>query len=287
MDTYKNLLFLLMPFIGAFCLYILSSTYFSRLGQFPLNSFSSRRPAQSKLVAIRQQIPIYFVLLFFIPLMLGLGVYILSVEGFSTLSTMVKVMVLIYAILLLVALIFFLRCIGKINKYNLHVNAEQGVGHLLLATEKKGFTVHHDVVLGKKMVVPHVVVGPAGVFVVNILVQSRPFFSKQGSDIRVKYFNSRFNFPNAQNKKVVKQSEEMAAAIQIRVNKHAGTNVPLKSMLTIPGWYLEKKEKAPIIVLPTQQLAAFISTFADKNLLDDFTLEKINDCISGLSPDSR
>lgn len=285
-DTLTTLLFLLIPFTGILLLYLLTNAYFLRLGKFPLKSFTFRQTAQSTQQALNQQRQIYFVLLFFIPLMFVLSFYTLHINGFSLSTIVIKVVLALYALIIMIALFLLLRCIRQINYSILAIQAQLGMAHLLSATAEQGFTVHHDTPIGKQAFIPHLIVGPAGVFLVNLLIHGRPFFSQQGESIRAKYINQRFIFPNGQNKKIIKATEYMAINLQVRLSKLVGKKVPVKAILTLPGWYLEKKEKAPIIILPIAQAGAFISSFADKKRFDEFTVEKINECIINLSTDS-
>lgn len=274
-----KLLYLLLPFLGIFLLYVLSKAYLLRIAQFPLNSFAARQPAQSHLQQLNQQKHIYSVLLFFIPLMVGLGFYTLSFERFMALSLMAKVMIVIYASVLLVGVFLLWRCVRAISRIELAVQAEQGMAHLLSEAQKKGFVLYHDVALAKNVIVPHILVGEAGVFIVNILVRAKPFWNKKAGAIRASYINQRFVFPNGKDKKSVQNTQEMAELLQLKLQKVAGVSTSVKAILTLPGWYLQKKEKAPVIILPVQQVAAFIASYADKKQIEEFTVDKLGEAI--------
>lgn len=275
-----NLFFLLLPLIGMLALYLSTNSYLVRTSSFPLNSFSDRQPAASKATQLRHQRHTAMVLMFFIALMFGLGLFQMNHLNYVLKDTLAILVVISYAAMVLVAIIYLLLCIRKIKLLQLMCEAEQNMA-LLLAETKANYQLFNDVPLSKQHVIPHLLLGKSGLFLINVLVQGQPLFKKNKADIRARYMDGVFYFPNGSNKKIIKQTQALAVNLSAKLEKQFG-KVLLKTILVVPGWYLEKTGQAGVIILPIKQTAAFINSFADKPTLEDFQLEKIQSYLSQL-----
>lgn len=275
-----NLFFLLLPLIGMLALYVSTNSYLVRTSAFPLNSFSDRQPAASKAKQLRHQRHTAMVLMFFIALMFGLGLFQMNHLNFELKDRLAIFVVISYAAMVLMAIIYLILCIRKIKLLDLMCEAEQSMA-LLLAETKANFQLFNDVPISKQQVIPHLLLGKSGLFLINVLVQGQPLFKKNKADIRARYMDGVFYFPNGSNKIIIKQTQALAANLSAKLEKQFG-KVLLKTILVVPGWYLEKTGQAGVIILPIKQTAAFINSFADKPTIEDFQLEKIHSYLSQL-----
>lgn len=150
---------------------------------------------------------------------------------------------------------FFL--IRKIRRLSLGHEAERAVGQELNQLIGHGFRVFHDIVGDTAFNVDHVVVGPTGVFAVETKGRTKPL--REGkAEYRVELHGNRLIFPGWTETKPLQQAQRNAEWLAEWLSSSTGEKVQVQPVLALPGWFIERRDRCPVLVIsPTNCQATF------------------------------
>jgi len=171
----------------------------------------------------------------------------------------------------------FLKEFTKLKQLRIGLEAEWAVGIKLNELQQLGYKVFHDV-QADNFNIDHLVVGANGVFSIETKGRRKPLV-KGKNKTRDKQYNvlvkgTLLKFPTWQDTKSVEQAIRQAKWVSNWLTKSTGQDIHAAPVLIIPGWFIERKEKPVIPVLPHSNLE---NTFPKLlgSPLDSATIERI------------
>ena len=134
---------------------------------------------------------------------------------------------------------------------------EMAVGEELNRLMLDGYHVYHDFPTGR-FNIDHIVVGPSGVFAVETKAPSKGSRGKRTDEAKVIYDGKRLTFPSWTTTEPIDQAKAQAAWMSKWLSGAVGDPVKVSPMVTIPGWYIERKRPNGIPVLNPKQVKAYL-----------------------------
>jgi hypothetical protein len=131
------------------------------------------------------------------------------------------------------------RLLKERKDYRLGFDGERYVGEELSRLIVHGFEIYHDVPFDC-FNMDHVLVGKQGVFVVETKTRSKPVNKAGDKEFRVLFNGSALRWPWGEEQKDVEQARNNAATLSIWLTKAVGQSVKVSSILTLPGWWIER-----------------------------------------------
>jgi hypothetical protein len=121
----------------------------------------------------------------------------------------------------------------------------------------RGFRVYHDFP-AERFNIDHVVIGPSGVFAVETKTRSKPTTANGERDATVAFDGRYLLFPWGPEEDCLEQAARQAAWLQKWLRQAVGESVLVQAVLALPGWYVERKGRGPILVFnPRETVALF------------------------------
>lgn len=149
---------------------------------------------------------------------------------------------------------------NQLWSYRLGFDGERVVGEHLNRLMADGFEVFHDVPFDG-FNIDHVVVGPPGVFAIETKTRRKPAGLKGTAKATVIYDGAALYFPNkAPNTGGLEQAVRNAKAVAKFLTSATGEPTEVKPILTLPGWWVERKGRGPVNVLNPKEIRnSFVS----------------------------
>jgi hypothetical protein len=151
------------------------------------------------------------------------------------------------------------RAVKRLRNINLGLDAEAAVGQELNCLMLDGFRVFHDVRGDGPYNVDHVVVGPQGVFAIETKGRAKPLRGEAGDAHRVEYDGSKLRFPGWTEAGPLEQAKRNAEWLRKWLSSAVGTDVDVRPVLMLPGWYIERTKPPGIAVLNGVNCRAFFT----------------------------
>ena len=148
------------------------------------------------------------------------------------------------------------------NKLKLGYEAELAVGQQLNSLMRDGYYVFHDVHLNNSVDdynIDHVVVGTTGVFAVETKGRSKPIQKDGKAEFKVKFNGTQLIFPTWVESEPVEQAKRQASALQKWLSSAVGEAVEVKTVLAIPGWYIETTGKSDVAIINGKKSANYFN----------------------------
>lgn len=167
----------------------------------------------------------------------------------------------------------FFRLRPAIEAMALGIRGERIVGRMLEDLRRDDYRVFHDLPGegdGGKFNVDHLIVGPAGVFVIETKTISKP-----GRGKPVVTFDGERVLVNGQtpDRDPVAQSQALAAYVRTLLRKNTGREIEVRAVILYPKWWVEgPRERARIWVLNPEQLAPILRREARRLSREDIAL---------------
>lgn len=248
--------------------------FLDRTRMFPLTDAVAREAGRSVRIRLRDREVNLVACVLMVPLlpMLLYFAYLLSQMPHIQDMYPPLLLVIVYAVLLVIQMVFTLMLLFEVGRLKLALNAEIIVGQQLNQLMRLGYRVYHDIHVNQT-VVHHIVLCQMGIFTVETLPYPKPLRQRE-SLFRFRYENEALVFPNGKNKKSLMLAQRKAGATMLWLNKTLGLPIKVRPLLVVPGWYLEPKDRPPFNVLTPKQLNTFFMRLT-KPMFDEFQLEKI------------
>lgn len=169
---------------------------------------------------------------------------------------------------IVIMLLFESFCFVKLWKqlskriaFRLGYDGEVAVGQELNLLMLDGYHVFHDLVPDtiKKFNIDHIIVGSSGVYAVETKTRSKSSDIKGSKSSTVVFDGANLIFPRYTDTSSLKQARINAIWLQKWLTSAVGEQVNVEAILTIPGWYVERKS-APrgVNVLSPKEIKKFL-----------------------------
>ncbi len=115
----------------------------------------------------------------------------------------------------------------------------------------------HDVPFedkGAKFNLDHVVVGPPGVYAVETKTRRKLAALAGNERATVTFDGEMLHFPTWSDSHGVKQASDNAATLSNWLSSSTGEPTPVQAILTLPGWWIERKNKGRVAVLNPKEI---------------------------------
>jgi hypothetical protein len=151
-------------------------------------------------------------------------------------------------------LIRFLHLANERRNYSLGFSGERLVGEELNKLMLDGCHVFHDLPTGRVGNIDHIVVAPAGVFAIETKARRKGKTSPGEPDHKVIYDGHRLQFPDGADDAKLAQTKRNAAWLGKFLSAATGEAVAVKPVLTLPGWWVERKAWNGLAVLSHREI---------------------------------
>ena len=183
---------------------------------------------------------------------------------------------IIFAVFTIIFL--FYKTYIKAKEYRnmlLGYEGEIAVGQELSQLMKDGFHVFHDLPFDG-FNIDHVVIGRAGVFVVETKARAKPDTGDGRRDARVEFNGNRLDFPDWTETKPIQQARLNAQSLSKWLGSAVGERIAVNSVVAIPGWFVERTGKSDVSVYNGHQKEA-LSLFPKQGAqnLDEAQVKRI------------
>jgi Nuclease-related domain len=135
------------------------------------------------------------------------------------------------------------------------MEGEKAVGQYLERLREKGYQVLHDVP-GENFNIDHVVIGRAGIFVIETKTISKPksgnaIIEYDGKQVSVNGFTPERN--------PITQAKALTTWVKELIKESTGRNFPVRPVVLYPGWFITKQPRgAEVWVLNPKGLPSFL-----------------------------
>jgi len=106
--------------------------------------------------------------------------------------------------------------------------------------------------------IDHILVGPSGVFAVETKARSKGSRGHRKDKAKVTYDGERLRFPSWVTTEPIDQAKAQAVWLSKWLSSAVGDPVRVPPMVTIPGWYIERKSPNGVPVLNPKQVKAYL-----------------------------
>ncbi len=157
------------------------------------------------------------------------------------------------------------------RNYALGFEGERHTAQALQSLLAAGYTLYHDIPFvgpdGKPFNIDHVLVGPAGVFVIETKAKSKRSEAKGADAVKVRYDGKTLAFPDGSYAWGLDQTRANAKHLAKELTRHTGEGVHVTGVLSLPGWYIEQTvPRVDPMALNSLRLPKWIQSLPPVNL---------------------
>ncbi len=160
----------------------------------------------------------------------------------------------------------------KIWKLRLGYDAELAMGQELDQLMRQGAAVFHDVP-AEGFNIDHVLVAPNGVFAVETKGRSKPNRNRGTEDAKVTFDGKVLAFPGWTETKPLEQTCAQAKWLSRWLGSAVGEAVPVKPVLALPGWFVDRKGRGNTLVISGREASSLLKV--RQELLPDNLIKRI------------
>ena len=146
-----------------------------------------------------------------------------------------------------------LRIQKQLWEHRLGFTGERVVGEELNRLMARGFHIFHDLPFDG-FNIDHVVVGPSGVYVVETKTRSKPADLPRSTRATVYYDGVLLTYPKWKDQESISQVRLNAKTLSTWLSRATGEHTPVKAILAIPGWWIERTAKSDVNVLNPKEI---------------------------------
>lgn len=167
------------------------------------------------------------------------------------------------ALVFWLGLLFYLgrKICAKMTLYRnltLGYNGERYVGEMLNHLMLEGCHIFHDYPADPKWNIDHIIVGSTGVFSVETKARRKNTAGADSKTHAVIYDGTSLTFPTGKDSEMIEQATRNASWLARDLSKAIGEPVAVKPILTLPGWWVERKAKNDLAVLNPKEIRTHI-----------------------------
>ncbi len=151
-----------------------------------------------------------------------------------------------------------MRLIKNRGELRLGLAGEMAVSQELNLLMLDGYHVYHDFP-ADRFNIDHILVGPSGVFAVETKARSKGSSLSRKAEATVIYDGERLRFPSWVTTEPIDQAKAQAEWLSKWLSGAVGDPVKVSPMVTIPGWFIERKSPNGVPVLnPKKGVKAYL-----------------------------
>ncbi len=213
-----------------------------------------------------------------VPLMIA-SAFLWCLAKFAPKTSLVLGLSVTAGVLVLTAVISGRWLWSKFNRYRddrLGYIGERTVSESLTPLLREGYHVFHDVPAstGERVFnLDHVVVGPAGLFLIKTKTRRKGRARPGFKDYAVTYDGRQLIWPWAEDRHGLEQAESEARWLSEWINKLTGFDTSARPILALPGWWVNESP-GPVRVVNAKGLCAAIRGRRER-LLTDTQIDQI------------
>lgn len=136
---------------------------------------------------------------------------------------------------------------------------ELAAGEELNRLMLEGYHVYHDFPADHRFNIDHILVGPPGVFAVETKAPSKRGTRDKWAECEVIYDGERLKFPSWVTSKPLDQAKAQAAWLSKWLGGAVGEEVKVQPIVTIPGWFINRKSPQGVPVLNPKQIRTYLN----------------------------
>ena len=169
-------------------------------------------------------------------------------------------MVALFALASLLALIYsafsIFKHLNQARNCRFGLRGEQAVAEALIGPEviRAGYTAFHDVPGSEKWNIDHVVVGPAGVFVLETKTRPKRNSTNDLPDHEVRFDGGTLRFPWCYDGKAAAQAKRNAEWMRQFIADFAPKDIVVQAVLVLPGWWVTSQGDYPVKAMNAKYL---------------------------------
>ena len=134
---------------------------------------------------------------------------------------------------------------------------EMAAGEELNRLMLDGYHVYHDFP-ADRFNIDHILAGPSGVFAVETKARSKRGKGNRMAEATVSYDGECLRFPSWVTSEPIDQAKAQAAWLCKWLSSAVGESVKVSPMVTIPGWYIERKSPDGVPVLNPKEVKNYL-----------------------------
>lgn len=153
------------------------------------------------------------------------------------------------------------RMVGLIQRrrnYRLGFAGERAVAEELNQLMLDGCRIFHDVPMEPYGNVDHVIVAPSGIYAVETKARRKRKAPPGKKDHEVMFDGNCLHFPETTETKVLQQATQQADRLRAFLSKAVGEAVPVRAILTFPGWFVTTRAKSEMKVLNPKNIRSAV-----------------------------
>jgi hypothetical protein len=135
---------------------------------------------------------------------------------------------------------------------------EMAAGEELNRLMLDGYHVYHDFP-AERFNIDHIVVGASGVFAVETKARSKGSRGNRTDEAKVTYDGEELRFPGWVTTEPIDQAKAQATWLSKWLSSAVGDPVKVSPMVTLPGWFIEKKSPNGLPVLNPKQVKSYLN----------------------------
>jgi hypothetical protein len=144
------------------------------------------------------------------------------------------------------------------DNWRLGFSGERAVGEQLNRLMTDGCIVFHDFPLGENGNIDHIVVAPSGVYAIETKAKRKGTASAVQQAHEVIYDGQTLEFPFYTNTHDLAQARQQAGQLAKFLSESVKEPLPVKAILTLPGWYVINRGAGDVLVLNPKMIDAAI-----------------------------
>jgi hypothetical protein len=167
---------------------------------------------------------------------------------------------------------YVIKLAGLVEKradLRLGASGERAVGEELNRLMAEGCQVFHDFPLDQRGNVDHIVVAPSGVYAVETKIRRKGEPAGRQKAHEVIYDGKGLQFPGWYDKEHLIQARNEARSLSDFLGRGVGFAVPVKPVLTFPGWSVTSRASGDVLVLDPRMIRPAVIEDASPTLTPD------------------
>jgi len=164
--------------------------------------------------------------------------------------------------------------ISRRGNLRLGLAGEMATGEELNRLMLDGYHVYHDFP-ADRFNIDHILVGPSGVFAVETKARSKGSRGDRKDEAKVIYDGERLRFPVWATTEPIDQAKAQATWLSKWLSSAVGEPVKASSMVTIPGWYIERKAPNGVPVLNPKEVRGYLDA-RKESVLSESMIKRIS-----------
>lgn len=167
-----------------------------------------------------------------------------------------------------------LRRSDQADQWRLGLDAEMAAGQELDQLMRQGAAVFHDLA-GDRFNIDHVVIAPQGVFAVETKGYRKPNRNGGAADATVVFDGEALRFPEWSGSGALQQAERQARWLSEWLTGATGERVQVTPVLALPGWFVERRGRGPVLVLSGGEIRHHLLRARDARRLSDEQMQRV------------